>query len=99
MPRARLAAIIQRIITEKELSQTSAGAIVNEAPSQLSLLMSGRLAGFSTDRLVRMLIKLGRDVEVTVKKTRTAGRTGHVRVTEPAHRGRPGRPPGRRARR
>ncbi len=79
--------MIHRIIEEKELSQTSAGAVVNEAPSQISLLMSGHLAGFSTDRLVRMLLKLGRDVDVIVKKGPRGGRTGHVRVIEGPSRG------------
>ncbi len=79
--------MIHHIIEEKELSQTSAGAVVNEAPSQISLLMSGHLAGFSTDRLVRMLLKLGRDVDVVVKKGPRGGRTGHVRVVEGPSRG------------
>ncbi len=87
VPRARLAAMIHNIIEEKELSQTSAGAVVNEAPSQISLLMSGHLAGFSTDRLVRMLLKLGRDVDVIVKRGPRGGRTGHVRVIEGPSRG------------
>ncbi len=82
IPRAQLAKIISRIISEKELSQTSASSIVGEAQSQISLLMSGRMAGFSTDRLVRMLMRLGRDVDVVVSNAGRRGRPGRVRVVE-----------------
>ena len=52
---------------EKELSQAKAAALVGDAASELSLLLSGELRGFSVDRLVRTLLRLGREVEIVVR--------------------------------
>jgi predicted XRE-type DNA-binding protein len=42
---------------------------------KVSALVRGRLAWFSLDRLVRVLVLLGSDVEIVVKpRTRTTGR-------------------------
>lgn len=46
--------------------------------------MRGRLAGFSLDRLVRFLVRLGNDVEIVVKpRARAAGRA-RVKVAQAA---------------
>jgi hypothetical protein len=59
-------------------TQTEAAYIVRDAPSQLSLMVTGKLTGFSSERLIRTLTRLGRDVEITVRPAR--GRTGKVRL-------------------
>src|SRR4051812_8321956 len=63
----QLAREISRIIDSRELNQTEAAAIVGDAPSQISLLMCGHLRGFSVERLLRMILRLGRDVEVVLR--------------------------------
>ena len=65
----QLAREISRIITSRDLTQTEAGAIAGEAPSQISLLMSGHLQGFSVERLLRTLVRLGQNVEVALSPT------------------------------
>lgn len=80
LPREPFAKEVQRLIVEKELSQTAAAAIVQDAPSQISLLMGNHLEGFSADRLIRMLLRLGRDVDITVRRGNRPSRTGHVTV-------------------
>jgi predicted XRE-type DNA-binding protein len=74
-----LAHEVVRVLAEKELSQVAAGLIVGEQQSQISLVCAGRLDGFSPERLIRMLTRLGREVDISIRPTRT-GRAGKVRV-------------------
>jgi predicted XRE-type DNA-binding protein len=67
IPKEPLAREIRRLVTEKGLSQADAAVVVQDAASQLSLLLSGKLRGFSIDRLVRTLLRLGREVEIVVR--------------------------------
>jgi predicted XRE-type DNA-binding protein len=66
IPKEPLAREIRRLVTERGLSQADAAVVVQDAASQLSLLLSGKLRGFSVDRLVRTLLRLGRRVEIVV---------------------------------
>ncbi len=77
--KAPLAREIARIIDERDLTQTEASYIVRDAPSQLSLIVTGKLRGFSAERLLRTLTRLGRDVEITIRRSR--GRAGKVRLS------------------
>lgn len=67
IPRALLGRELQRRIDRFGLSRNDAGAIVDDAPSQMSRLMTGHFDEFSADRLVKMLLRLGTDVEVVLK--------------------------------
>jgi predicted XRE-type DNA-binding protein len=76
--KAPIAKEIARIIKERGLTQTEASYIVRDAPSQLSLITTGKLTGFSAERLLRTLTRLGRDVEIIIRPAR--GRAGQVRL-------------------
>ena len=55
-------------------AQAAAAELLNLDQPKVSALVRGRLAGFSLDRLVRLLVLLGSDVEIVVKpRARTAG--------------------------
>ena len=73
-----LAQEIDRIIRDRQLTQTEAAYVVKDAPSQLSLIVNGKLDGFSPERLVRILTRFGRDVDIRISKA--SGRVGKVRV-------------------
>ena len=77
--KAVLAKEIARILRDGGLTQTKAAYITREAPSQLSLIVNGHLDGFSSERLLRTLTRLGRDVSLTIRPAR--GRAGKVRLT------------------
>jgi predicted XRE-type DNA-binding protein len=81
IPKEPLAREIRRLVAEKGLSQAETAAIVQDAASQLSLLLSGKLRGFSIDRLVRTLLRLGREVEIVVRPSPRLQRPKHARVT------------------
>jgi predicted XRE-type DNA-binding protein len=68
-------------VAEKGLSQVDAAVIVQDAASQLSLLLSGKLRGFSTERLVRTLLRLGREVEIVVRPAARSRRPRQAVVT------------------
>jgi predicted XRE-type DNA-binding protein len=59
------------------LTQSQAAAILGIDQPKVSALKQGKLAGFSIERLMRLLLMLGRDIEITVKgraKLRSAAR-------------------------
>ena len=65
--KAELARKISEIINSQKLTQVQAAEILGIDQPKVSLLIRGRLSGFSTDRLMAYLNKLGSDVEITVK--------------------------------
>ncbi|MBN3948883.1 MAG: XRE family transcriptional regulator [Nostoc sp. NMS7] len=65
--KAELVRKISEIITNLNLTQVQAAEIIGIDQPKVSLLIRGRLSGFSTDRLIVYLNKLGSDVEITVK--------------------------------
>lgn len=80
IPKEPLAREIRRLISDKGLSQADAAIVVQDAASQLSLLLSGKLRGFSIDRLVRTLLRLGREVEVVVRPSASPRRLRQAAV-------------------
>lgn len=75
LAKAELARKIAEVIAKRRLTQAAAAELLNLDQPKVSALVRGRLAGFSLDRLVRLLVLLGSDVEIIVKpRARTAGR-------------------------
>ena len=74
LAKAELARKIAEVIAKRRLTQAAAAELLNLDQPKVSALVRGRLAGFSLDRLVRLLVLLGSDVEIVVKpRARTAG--------------------------
>jgi predicted XRE-type DNA-binding protein len=82
IPKEPLAREIRRLVTERGLSQADAAVVVQDAASQLSLLLSGKLRGFSVDRLVRTLLRLGRRVEIVVSPSSQRLRQAAVTIVK-----------------
>lgn len=77
LAKAELAAKIIAEIQRRRLTQSQAAAILGIDQPKVSALKQGKLSGFSIERLMRLLLVLGRDIEITVKgrpKTRGAAR-------------------------
>jgi predicted XRE-type DNA-binding protein len=79
LAKAELAHRIAEAIHDRGLTQVRAAALLGVDQPKVSALLRGRLGGFSTDRLLRFLNLLGRDVDIIV---RPHGRVdpGHIRV-------------------
>jgi predicted XRE-type DNA-binding protein len=75
--KAELAAIIISEIQRRRLTQSQAAVVLGIDQPKVSALKQGKLSGFSIERLMRLLLLLGRDIEITVKgrpKSRSAAR-------------------------
>lgn len=64
--KAALAAQIAAAIAARSLTQVEAAALLGTSQPRVSELLSGRLQGFSMERLIRYLNALDRDVEIVV---------------------------------
>jgi predicted XRE-type DNA-binding protein len=77
LARAKLVMAIGQAVRERNLTQARAAALLGIDQPKVSALLRGRYGGFSTDRLLRLLVALDRDVEIVVKPTQA---TAHVSV-------------------
>ncbi len=80
LAKAELAAKIAEIIASRKLTQAAAAEILGVDQPKVSALLRGRLAGFSTDRLLKFLTALGRDVEIVIRPKRYSKGRGHLHV-------------------
>lgn len=86
LAKSELAALIAHALRARRLTQTAAAKVLGIDQPKVSELMRGRLTRFSTERLMTLLVKLGRDVEIVVRESRSdraLPRRIHVRVTRP----------------
>lgn len=77
--KANIAMAISATIAKRKLTQVAAGALIGVDQAKVSALLRGRLSGFSVERLLSFLVKLGRDVEITISREHR-NREGRVRV-------------------
>jgi len=82
LARAQLASRIQQIIKRRRLTQVAAARLMGLDQPKVSALLNGRLANFSSSRLMRLLTALGQDVEIVIKAKPRSRKRGHVRVVE-----------------
>ena len=80
LAKAELARKIGALISERGLTQAAAATLLEIDQPKVSALTRGRLAGFSLDRLVRFLVLLGSDVEITVRPRSRAPNRARVMV-------------------
>jgi len=66
LAKAELARQIIKALGDRGLTQTQAAEILGVSQPKVSALRNGQLDGFSTDRLIRFLNVLGRDVRIVV---------------------------------
>jgi predicted XRE-type DNA-binding protein len=85
LTKAQLAAHIRQIIKRRRLTQLAAAGIIGIDQPKVSALLSGRLANFSSDRLMRFLNALGQDVEIVVKAKPRNRTRGRIRVLGEVH--------------
>lgn len=79
--KAQLARVIGDIIARRRLTQAQAAELLGVDQPKASALRRGQLAGFSTDRLLRFLNALDRDVEIVVKAKPRSRKRAQIVVT------------------
>src|ERR1051326_7862371 len=80
LAKAELAAKIIEEIQRRRLKQSQAAAILGIDQPKISALKQGKLSGFSIERLMRLLLVLGRDIEIAVKTKPRSRSTARLRV-------------------
>jgi predicted XRE-type DNA-binding protein len=80
LAKAELTVRIAGLISRKKLTQAEAAVILGIDQPKVSALLRGRLAGLSTERLLRFLTALGSDVEIVVRDRPRAKGPGHLAV-------------------
>ncbi len=65
--KAQVAYRIRQILEEQRLTEKQAAAVLGIDQSRISTLLRGRLDGFSSDRLFRLLDGLARAIGVVIK--------------------------------
>lgn len=76
--------VINKIITEKNLTQIETAKLLGIDQPKVSRLSRGQLAGFSINKLITFLILLNQDIEVNIKPHSARGRNNlgrlHIQV-------------------
>ncbi|MGI8744086.1 MAG: helix-turn-helix domain-containing protein [Bryobacteraceae bacterium] len=80
LAKAELASKIIEEIQRRRLTQSQAAAILGIDQPKISALKQGKLSGFSIERLIRFLLLLGCDIEITVKGKSKARTVARLRV-------------------
>jgi predicted XRE-type DNA-binding protein len=67
LAKAELANKIIVLIREKRLTLAQAAKVLGVDQPKVSALIRGNLTGFSIERLMRFLLRLGQDIRITVQ--------------------------------
>jgi predicted XRE-type DNA-binding protein len=67
LAKAELANKIAVLIHERRLTQAKAARLLGIDQPKVSMLLRGRLTGFSLERLMRFLMLLGQDIRIIVQ--------------------------------
>ena len=77
---AQLTAKIGEIITSARLTQAAAARLLGVDQPKVCALLRGRLSGLSTDRLLKFVLALGRDVDIVIRAGPKGKRRGHLQA-------------------
>ena len=78
--KAEIALQIDRFIREKGWTQADAARAIGTTQPEVSHLLRGRLGGFSVDRLLTILNRLGHTVELHIRAEEQAPEEAQLRV-------------------
>jgi predicted XRE-type DNA-binding protein len=82
--RAELVLRLVQLIRGRGLSQVEAAGLLGVTQPKVSALFNGKVAGFSVERLMRLLCRLGQDVRITVRPKPRGRDRGRVMVEKAA---------------
>jgi predicted XRE-type DNA-binding protein len=85
LAKAQLASRIREIVRQQRLTQVAAAAVMGIDQPKVSALLNGRLTSFSSERLMRLLTRLGQDVEIVVRSKPRSRERGRIRVVAAVH--------------
>ncbi len=77
--KAELVTRIDRVIRQRRLKQVEAAQLLGLSQPDISRLLRGNFRDYSVERLLRLLTKLGHDVEITIRDA-DSSRQGRLSV-------------------
>jgi len=80
LAKAELTVRILAEIERRKLTQGKAAVMLGVDQPKISALKQGKLSGFSIERLMRFLLLLGCDIEITVKNRPRSRSSARLRV-------------------
>lgn len=78
--KAELVRQICKLVEKRHLTQAQIGELLGLPQPKVSQLLRGRLTGFSSDRLMRFLMKLECDIEIRIRPYRHSSRRHRTRL-------------------
>ena len=69
--KAKLVSRIDEIIRQRALKQVEAAKLLGLSQPDVSRLLRGNFREYSVERLLRLLLALGRDVEIVIREPRS----------------------------
>jgi predicted XRE-type DNA-binding protein len=82
LAKSKLAIAIYLIIKARKLTQQQAAEIMGTDQPHVSDIIRGKLSGFTIDRLLKFLLALGRDIEITIKEHKAKKQPPSIYVME-----------------
>ena len=76
-----LVALIGRHIRARRLTQAQAGKLLGVGQPKVSDMLRGHFHGYSVERLLGFLRRLGKDVDVRVRDSHNKAKLGHLRLS------------------
>ena len=67
LAKSKLARAIAAAVKERKISQSRLARLTGIDQPKISNLMNGRISGFSSDRLMHILLKLDQDVVILIR--------------------------------
>src|SRR5438445_10858865 len=83
MAKVNIALQINVLIKRKKLTQKQAAELLDINQPKLSTLSTGKLSGFSLERLFRFLTVLGQDITINITPKARSTKIAHVVVNAP----------------
>lgn len=83
LAKAQLADCVQRGIAQRRLEARDAAKLMGISQRRLSALLAGRLTEFSVNQLITLLLALGYDVEIVIRKAPRRAQRGRLQVVVP----------------
>ena len=84
LAKAGLVHAIAAVIERKKMTQKAVAELIGVAQPKISNLLNGNTLGFSSDRLIEFLLRLGYDVDINVRRPRGRLRRGKLTVRDAA---------------
>jgi predicted XRE-type DNA-binding protein len=79
--KASLVLELTRVIRKRRLTQRAAARMLGVDQPKISALLRGRFAGFSIERLIRLLIAAGQEVSIEVRPKARTQRLTKIKVS------------------